>query len=96
MSVPASKQAESGQLARAFSAELRAALARRRISAKQFALSIGMTPAYLNKRLRDEAPFTLNDVEAIIKKMGADWDGVAQTAIETLRSASEPDGDHDS
>jgi len=79
-------------LARAFAAELRAALARRRISAKALALAVGLTPAYVNKRLRDEAPFTLNDVELIIKEMGADWDGVAQTAIEALRAASELDG----
>ena len=95
VSVPASKQPESGPLARAFSAELRAALARQRISAKQFALRVGLTPAYLNKRLRDDAPFTLNDVEKIITTMGADWDDVAQTAIETLRAASEPDSESD-
>ncbi|WP_133206808.1 MULTISPECIES: helix-turn-helix domain-containing protein [Arthrobacter] len=82
-------------MARAFAAELRAALARRRTSAKQLALAVGLTPAYVNKRLRDEAPFTLNDVEAIIKEMGSDWGTVSQAAIEALRAPTEGEGYED-
>lgn len=91
MVMPAVKQPESGPLARAFAGEVRAALARRRITAKQLANSTGLSPTYVNKRLRDEAPFTLNDVEVICAKLGADSDGFRAAAAKALREAGVDD-----
>ncbi|WP_143054034.1 helix-turn-helix domain-containing protein [Arthrobacter sp. yr096] len=93
--MPASKRPESGPLARAFAAELRAALARQRITAKDLARLVDLTPAYVNKRLRDEAPFTLNDVEVIIRALGGAWDHVAYTAIDELRVVPAAEEDED-
>lgn len=85
--MPSGKQPESGQLARAFAAEVRAVLARRRITAKQLALKAELSPTYVNKRLRDEAPFTLNDVEVICAELGANSEGFRQAALQALREA---------
>lgn len=87
MVMPAVKQPESGPLAKAFAGEVRAALARRRITAKQLAISTGLSPTYVNKRLRDEAPFTLNDVEVICEKLDADSEGFRAAAAKALREA---------
>ena len=69
MTVPAGRTPESGPTARAISEEVRVAMARRRITAKELAESAGMSANYLGKRLRDEAPFTFNDIEAICKAL---------------------------
>ena len=95
MSMASGKQPESGPLARAFAAEVRAALARRRITVKKLALDTGLSPNYMGKRLRDEAPFTLNDVEVICEKLDADSESFRQAAAKALREAG-ADGDHDS
>lgn len=51
--------------ARAIAAEVRAMSAASRISGKQLAMAIGLSQNYLAKRLRDEAPLTLDDIDAI-------------------------------
>ncbi|WP_223941887.1 helix-turn-helix transcriptional regulator [Arthrobacter sp. StoSoilB22] len=89
--MPSGKQPESGQLARAFAAEVRAALARRRITAKQLALDTGLSSTYMGKRLRDESPFTLNDVEVICEKLGADSEAFRAAAAKALREAGVDD-----
>lgn len=76
MIVPTGKQAEPGSLARAFSAHVRMVMARDRITAKALADATGISRSYLGKRLRDEAPFTLNDVEAISKVLGIELPGL--------------------
>ena len=87
--MPAVKQPESGPLSRAISEEIRATLARKRVTAKQLALECGLSPTYINKRLRDEAPFTLNDLEIIAGKLGGDLDAFRHAAIEAMRTYAE-------
>lgn len=70
MIVPSGKQPEPGELARAFSAHVRMVMARERVTAKALAEASKISRSYLGKRLRDEAPFSLNDVEAISKVLG--------------------------
>jgi transcriptional regulator with XRE-family HTH domain len=65
MSVPSGKQPVPGPLARAFSRRVRLEMTDQGITAKDLATTAGLSRSYLGKRLRDEAPFTLNDVEAI-------------------------------
>lgn len=82
MIVPSGKQQESGPFARALSAEVRAILARQRITVKRLAEDAGMSPTYLGKRLRDEASLTLNDAEAICQALGEDLQSFVNSAIE--------------
>ena len=72
MNMPRGKQAESGRFARAVSAEIRASMGRQRLNGVQLAGKARMSRDYLGKRLRNEAPFTLNDIEAICKALGED------------------------
>lgn len=69
MTMPSGKQPVSGPFARAVSAEVRAILARQRITHKQLAAKAGLSSGYLGKRLRDETAFTLNDIEAICEAL---------------------------
>lgn len=69
MSVPS----VPGPLARAVSAEVRAAMGRHRVSGLQLAGMLKVSQNYLAKRLRDEAPFTINDVERICAVLGEDF-----------------------
>lgn len=43
---------------------------RKGVTASALAASTGLSRNYLGKRLRDESPFTLNDVEVISKALG--------------------------
>lgn len=61
-------------LARAVSAELRAYMAARRISGNWLASEAGMSQNYLATRLRDEKPFTLDDIERITRALDMDID----------------------
>ena len=67
--VPAGKQPESGPFARAISAEVRAVMARHRVSATLLADRAGMSRGYLGRRLRDEVSLTFNDLESICEAM---------------------------
>lgn len=68
--MPTGKHPEPGPLARRFSAHVRMIMARDRITAQALAESAGLSRSYVGKRLRDEAAFTLNDVEAISNALG--------------------------
>lgn len=59
-------------LARAVAAELRARMAVMRLSGSALAAKAGMSQNYLAKRLRDEMPLTLDDLETIVKVLGTD------------------------
>lgn len=87
MSVPAVKQQPSGPFAKALSAEVRAALARQRLTAKELAQRSGLTESYLGKRLRDIAPLTANDLEAICRALREDLLAFITAAIESSRTA---------
>ena len=82
MSVPAVKQQPSGPFAKALSAEVRAALARQRLTAKDLAHRSGLSESYLGKRLRDVAPMTANDLEAVCKALHEDILTFITAAIE--------------
>lgn len=57
-------------LARAVSADIRARLGAERRSGKWLAEQIGLSQNYVAKRLRDEAPFNLDDLAAIAEAFG--------------------------
>lgn len=72
MSMPSGKQPVPGPFARAFSERVRQVMEREGITASALAGAAGLSRNYLGKRLRDEVPFTLNDVEAISQALGLD------------------------
>lgn len=57
-------------MACAVSAEIRAELARLRMTATEMGIQSGISQNYISKRLRDEAPFTVNDLEKIGPVLG--------------------------
>ena len=83
MSMP-TKQPESGALARAVSAEVRAAMGRHRVSGMQLAGLSGMSQNYIAKRLRDEASFTINDIQNICDALNEDYVQLWIRAASTL------------
>lgn len=84
--MPSGKQPASGPLARAVSAEVRAILARQRMTHKQLATKAKLSSGYIGKRLRDETAFTLNDVEAICRALGCDLTEFLVTAVRDMRN----------
>ena len=80
MTMPSGKQGPSGPFARAIAAQVREAMARHRISAARLAPLIDVSQSYLSKRLRDEVPLTLNDVEAICTALGEDIQAMVDRA----------------
>lgn len=58
--------------ARAVSAEVRARMAARRMGLRELAMAAGFGPShnYLAKRLRDAAPLTVDDVDALARFFG--------------------------
>lgn len=81
--MPSGSQPDSGPFARAVAGEIRAAMARHRVSGAQLARDTARSQSYLSKRLRDEAAFTLNDVEDICRELG---EPVASLLARALRS----------
>lgn len=63
----------AGEYARLVSAEVRSQMGIRRVSGLWLAGTCDFSQNYLSKRLRDELPFTLNDVEEIADAMGLDY-----------------------
>lgn len=70
MPVPSGKEPPPSALARAFSSRVRIAMADQRVTAQALAKLTGVSRSYVGTRLRDEASFTLTDVEAISKALG--------------------------
>lgn len=70
MSMPSGSQPKPGELARAFSEHVREVMDEGGVTTSALAIAAGLSRTYLGKRLRDEMPFTLNDVEAISKALG--------------------------
>lgn len=70
MSMPSGSQPKPGPLARAFSGHVRMVMARDRVTAQELAEKAGLSRSYLGKRLRDEVPFSINDLEAISLVLG--------------------------
>lgn len=84
MSMVQRKQPVSGKFARAVAAEIRAAMARRRLSNAQLADLSSLSRSYIGKRLRDETPFTLNDIEAICGALGEDMPAFLEGAFRSM------------
>lgn len=84
MHMPSGKQPASGPFARAVSAEIRAAMARHRVSALLLSTRSGLSRSYLGKRLRDEVAFTFNDVESICESIREDLPGLMQAAFKRM------------
>jgi transcriptional regulator with XRE-family HTH domain len=70
MIMPSGKQPEPGPLARAFSAHVNLVMEQEGITKAAMARATGLSRTYLSKRLRDEVPFTINDLEAISVALG--------------------------
>ena len=68
--MPSGKQPEPSPLAREFSAHVRMVMARDHVTMQALADKVKISRTYLGKRLRDEVPFTLNDVECICDALG--------------------------
>ena len=91
MSMPTGRQSEAGPLARAVAAEIRAAMGRHRVSGNQLATMTGISQNYIAKRLRDEASFTVNDIERIcnaLDESSADLWTHAQTHVQREKGNS--------
>ncbi len=58
------------RLPEAVAAEIRAELARRRLSARRAAARLGWTQAYLSRRLNGDVPFDVGDIEALAGLLG--------------------------
>lgn len=91
MRMPKAPQSVSGPFARAISAEVRAALARQRVTVKDLAARAGMSESYLGKRLRDISPLTANDFEALCEALGED---ILQFITAALEAAKEKGQGH--
>lgn len=69
--------------ARAVSAEVRATMAAQRVSGRVLALAAGFrSHNYLAMRLRDDAPFTLDDIDAICRHFDEERDAFMQRAYD--------------
>ncbi|QIG57708.1 helix-turn-helix DNA binding domain protein [Arthrobacter phage Shoya] len=83
--VPSGKQSESGDFACALSAAIRWSMTRQRISGAQLAERTSRSQSYISKRLRDEVPFTANDIEEICKVLNED---LVQLVVSAARAAA--------
>ena len=84
--MPAGKMQESRELARAVAAEIRATLARQNMHIKQLAAGAKISQGYLGKRLRDEAPLNLNDLQAICDVFDKDVQVFLAAALDAART----------
>ena len=84
MIMPKGAQPRPGLLARAVSAEVRAVMARHRVSRALLSERTGMSSTYLGRRLRDEVPFTIQDIDVICAATREDVAGLLIRALRTL------------
>lgn len=80
--VPKGKMQVSRELAIAVAAEVRATLARQNMLIRDLAKDAGISPGYLGKRLRNEAPLNLNDLQAICDVFDKDVQTFLSAALE--------------
>lgn len=86
--VPKGKMQTSRELAIAVANEVRATLARQNMLIRDLAKDAGISPGYLGKRLRNEAPLNLNDLQAICDVFGKDVVTFMSAAIEASKDGS--------
>jgi transcriptional regulator with XRE-family HTH domain len=89
-SMPVGKMQESREIAKAVADEVRATLARHNMLIRDLAHESGISPGYLGKRLRNEAPLNLNDLQAICEVFDKDVQVFLAAAIE----AAQPNAGH--
>jgi transcriptional regulator with XRE-family HTH domain len=80
----AGKPHAPGPLARAVSAEVRAAMARLRLSQMTVAEASEVSQNYLSKRLRDEMSFTLTDLERLSSVLRMAPEDLINKAVDSL------------
>ena len=80
--MPAGKMQQSREVAAAVADEVRATLARQNMLMRDLSQKSGISPGYLGKRLRNEAPFNLNDVQAICQVFERDVLSFMASALE--------------
>jgi len=83
--MPQGKMQESRELARAVADEVRATLARQNMLMRDLSGQSGISPGYLGKRLRNEAPLNLNDLQAICEVFDKDVQAFLAAALEAAR-----------
>ncbi len=77
----------------AVAAEVRAQLARKRVSGRQAALALGWKQPYISRRLTGEIPFDVNDLTALADLLGlpvSEFFEVPSTRERVLESALIP------
>lgn len=74
-----------GPFARAISGEIRASMARKRVSGAQLATGVGRSQSYISKRLRGDAAFSANDVEDICRVLNEDLLELLTAAVRASR-----------
>lgn len=79
--MPSKSQPTPGPFARAVSDQIRHALTDHRVSASSLARMIDRSQSYMSTRLRNQASFTANDVEAICEALGEDLMGLLRDAV---------------
>lgn len=84
--MPSGSQPVPGPFARAVSDQIRLALTRHRVSGTQLGNMTGRSQSYMSKRLRNEASFTANDVEAICEVLGEDLLALLRAAVMASRN----------
>lgn len=70
--MPPEMKGTQSLLGRCVSSEVRARIAAQRTSGKAVAAAVGVSQNYLAIRLRDEKPFTLDDVDRLMPVLGGD------------------------
>jgi transcriptional regulator with XRE-family HTH domain len=85
VSVPRGKTQEAGAFALAQAAEVRAVLGRKQMTMRELSDRAGLSTSYLSKRLRGDAPMTLNDLDAICKALDEDIMEFIASAVEAAK-----------
>lgn len=85
LDMPLRSQPLPGPFARAVSDQIRHALTDHRLSAAKLARMIDRSQSYMSTRLRNEACFTANDVEAICNALGEDLLSLLRDAVAASR-----------
>lgn len=83
--MPKGSQPAPGKFARAFAAQVRIAMADKRVTGADLARMTGRSQSYISKRLRDEAQFSANDCEAICDALGEDILEFLTAAIQRIK-----------
>lgn len=87
MAMPLRSQPPPGPFARAVSDQIRHTLTDHRISGAKLARMIDRSQSYMSTRLRNEASFTVQDVEAICEALGEDLLSLLRDAVMASRRA---------